>query len=120
MKGFQMAAPRLIDATKRAISPVAALLVAALSAAPAQAQNAEPKSSAEARIIVVGEGSVTVAPDYARIRSGVTTNAKTVKEASDANSKIMSSIIATLADAGIAKKDIQTSQFSIEPVYASP
>lgn len=115
-----MAAPGLIDATKRAISPVAALLVAALSAAPAQAQNAEPKSSAEARIIVVGEGSVTVAPDYARIRSGVTTNAKTVKEASDANSKIMSSIIATLADAGIAKKDIQTSQFSIEPVYASP
>jgi uncharacterized protein len=120
MKGFQMAAPGLIDATKRAISPVAALLVAALSAAPAQAQNAEPKSSAEARIIVVGEGGVTVAPDYARIRSGVTTNAKTVKEASDANSKIMSSIIATLADAGIAKKDIQTSQFSIEPVYASP
>jgi uncharacterized protein len=119
MKGFQMAAPGLIDATKRALSPVAALLVAALSAAPAQAQNAEPKSSAEARIIVVGEGSVTVAPDYARIRSGVTTNAKTVKEASDANSKIMSSIIATLADAGIAKKDIQTSQFSIEPVYAS-
>lgn len=32
----------------------------------------------------------------------------------------MSGMIAILVDAGIAKKDIQTSQFSIEPVYASP
>jgi uncharacterized protein YggE len=71
-------------------------------------------------VVVVGEGSVTVAPDFARIRSGVSTSAKTVKEASDANSKLMTSVIASLIDAGIAKKDIQTSEFSIEPVYASP
>jgi uncharacterized protein YggE len=71
-------------------------------------------------VVVVGEGNVTVAPDYARIRNGVSTSAKTVKEASDSNSKIMANIIAALADAGIAKKDIQTSEFSIEPVYASP
>ena len=32
----------------------------------------------------------------------------------------MTNIIAALAEAGIAKKDIQTSEFSIEPVYASP
>ena len=71
-------------------------------------------------MIVVGEGSVTVTPDYARISSGVTTSAKTVKEAGDTNAKIMTNIIQTLVDAGIAKKDIQTSQFSIEPVYVSP
>src|SRR5262249_5969330 len=68
----------------------------------------------------VGEGSVTVAPDYARIRSGVSTSAKTVKEASDANARLMANILATLADAGIAKKDIQTSEFSIMPVYGEP
>jgi uncharacterized protein len=114
-----MAAPGLLDrGTKLPILPVAALLAAAVSVMPAQAQDAAPKS--EARVIVVGEGSITVVPDYARIRSGVTSNAKTVKEASDANSKIMASIIAALADAGIAKKDIQTSEFSIEPVYAPP
>ena len=83
-----------------AISAVAALLVAALFLTPARAQSVEPKSPAEARVVVVGEGSVTVAPDYVRIRSGVSTYAKTVKEASDTN--------------------IQTSEFSIEPVYASP
>jgi uncharacterized protein YggE len=31
----------------------------------------------------------------------------------------MTNVIAALADAGIAKKDIQTSQFSIEPIYTS-
>jgi uncharacterized protein len=115
-----MAAPELIDTTKPAILPVAALLAAALSMTPAQAQNAAPKAPAQARVVVIGEGSVTVTPDHARIRSGVTSNAKTVKEASDANARIMSSMIAALGDAGIAKKDIQTSEFSIEPVYASP
>jgi uncharacterized protein len=115
-----MAAPGLLGTTKRAITPAAALLLAALSVLPAEAQTVEAKSAAEARVIVIGEGSVTMAPDYARIRSGVTTNAKTVKEASDSNSKVMAAMIAALADAGIAKKDMQTSEFSIEPVYTSP
>jgi uncharacterized protein YggE len=109
-----------IDKIKRRIFPVGVLIALTLSAAAAQAQTAQPKSPPEARVIVVGEGSVTVAPDSARIRTGVSTNAKAVKEASDTNAKLMVNIIATLADAGIAKKDIQTSEFSIEPVYASP
>ena len=95
-----MAASGIVDITKWAISAVAALLVAALFLTPARAQSVEPKSPAEARVVVVGEGSVTVAPDYVRIKSGVSTYAKTVKEASDTN--------------------IQTSEFSIEPAYASP
>src|SRR5215469_5572953 len=102
------------------ILPIIGGLAVAFFAATAQAQGAEPKSSPQARVIVVGEGSVTVTPDYARISSGVTTSAKTVKEAGDTNAKIMTNIIQTLVDAGIAKKDIQTSQFSIEPVYVSP
>ncbi len=97
---------------------VTVVLIAGPFAATAQAQTPEPPP--RARIVVVGEGSVTVAPDYARIRSGVSTSAKTVKEASGTNSKLMAGILAALADAGIAKKDIQTSEFSIEPVYASP
>ena len=57
-------------------------------------------------------------PNFAQIRSGVTTRAKTVKEAVEANSKLMVAIMAALKDAGIAEKDIQTSRFSIQPVYA--
>ena len=95
------------------------LLAAELFAAAAQAQTTEPTSPARARVVVVGEGSVTVAPDYARIRSGVSTSAKTAKEASDTNAKLMVNVMAALKDAGIANKDIQTSQFSIEPIYTS-
>jgi uncharacterized protein len=118
---FNMAAfEHAIHKIQRRILPVGALIAATLSVATAQAQSAEPMSPARARVVVVGEGSVTVVPDYAHIRSGVTTNARTVNEANDTNAKLMANIIAALADAGIAKKDIQTSEFSIEPVYVSP
>jgi uncharacterized protein YggE len=84
------------------------------------AQAQQPAAQPEARVIVVGEGSVQVAPDYAQIRGGVTTKGKTVKEATDANSKVMAAITAALLNAGIAQADIQTAQFSIQPVYAPP
>jgi uncharacterized protein len=97
----------------------AALAAAAILVAPcARAQ--QPTTQPDARVIVVGEGSVHVAPDYAQIRGGVTTKGKTVKEATDANSKLMAAVTAALLNAGIAQADIQTAQFSIQPVYAQP
>jgi uncharacterized protein YggE len=78
----------------------------------------QPQPAPEARIVVTGEGTVSVMPDYAQIRTGTTIRAKTVKEGVDANSKLMVAIIAALKDAGIAEKDIQTVRFSIQPVYA--
>lgn len=104
---------------QRGILPAGVLIAATLCVAAAQAQTAEARSASQARVVVVGEGSVTVTPDYARVRSGVTSEAKTVKQASDSNAKLMTNVIAALVDAGIAKKDIQTSQFSIEPIYTS-
>jgi uncharacterized protein len=95
----------------------AAVLAAALIVA-GQTHAQRPESPAESRITVIGIGSVHVAPDQARIRSGVTTRARTVKEASDANSKLMSTIMAALLGSGIAQTDIQTSRFSVQPVYA--
>lgn len=96
----------------------AAALLAAIvfgSAAPTQAQQLPP-----ARVIVTGEGEVTVAPDYAEITSGVTTRAKTAKEASDANSQQMAALDTALRNAGIAQNDIQTLRFSVAPVYGAP
>src|SRR5690349_9671602 len=110
MTGFRI----VVHIIQRSVFPC--LIAAALSVSPAQAQSTEPTSSARARVVVVGEGSVTVAPDYARIRSGVTTDGKTAKAASDANSKLMSTVIQALLNFGIARKDIQTAQFSIEPI----
>ena len=88
------------------------------AALPARADDTKP--APEARIIVIGEGSISAAPDHARITSGVTTRAKTAKEASDANAKAMAAILAALQSAGIEQKDVQTSRFSVQPVYTSP
>lgn len=111
-------------ATSRTMRPLAvrvALLTVCLLAAsaPVKAQQ-PPPALPPARVIVTGEGSVTVAPDYAEITSGVTTQAKTAKDATAANSTAMAAINAALQNAGIAQKDIQTSRFSVAPVYGPP
>lgn len=98
----------------------AAILAAAVFVATAQAQAQQPQSPPEGQVIVVGDGSTNVRPDYAQIRSGVTTRAKTVKEAIGANSTLMAAVTAALLGSGIAQKDIQTSQFSVQPFYAPP
>jgi uncharacterized protein len=100
-----------------ALLPAGVAFAAAVFAATCYAQAQEAKPAPEARIIVVGDGSVSARPDYARIRSGVTTHAKTAREASDANAKIMADINAALLNAGIEQKDIQTSFYSVQPAY---
>ena len=86
-------------------------------AATAQAQAQQPQSPPQGYVIVTGEGSVRVAPDHARVTAVVTTKAKTVKEATDANSKVMAAVTTALVESGVAQKDIQTARFSIHPVY---
>ena len=115
------AEPRLEALIRRVIArsflAMAAVVAAAAfpTASPALAQ--EPKSAAEARVIVFGEGSASVTPDYAQIRSGVTSNGKTAKEATDANSKLIAAVTAALLNAGVEQKDIRTSRFSVQPLY---
>jgi uncharacterized protein YggE len=101
---------------RREIFAFLAVIAAWSVAVPAQAQAPQPLP--QARIIVTGEGSVTIPPDYAQIRAGVTTRGKTAKEALDANSKLMTAVTAALQNSGVEQKDIQTARFSIEPVYA--
>jgi uncharacterized protein YggE len=111
-------AKRFAATSHRRLLIAAALAAAIFVAGPVHAQDQQ--SPPEGRIVVTGAGSVRVAPDYARISSGVTTKAKTVKEASDANAKVMGAITAALLDSGIAQTDIQTARFSVQPVYAPP
>ena len=108
-----------VDAGRCALLRAAAVFTVIFAAVlPARADDTKPVP--EARIIVIGEGSVSAAPDHARISSGVTSRAKTAKEASDANAKAMAAVLAALQSAGIDQKDIQTSRFSVQPVYTSP
>ena len=90
-----------------------ALVVAAASiAAPARAQTPPPAIS------VTGEASVSVPPDQAQIDGGLTTDAKTAREASEANNAAMGKVLLALKGAGIEEKDYQTSRLSLQPQYA--
>lgn len=70
-------------------------------------------------ISVNGEASISVPPDLAQIDSGVTTEAKTAREASEANNKAMGVVLLALKNAGIAEKDFQTSRLSLSPQTAA-
>jgi len=92
---------------------VAAIAAGTLLAAPALAQTAPP-----AMISVTGEATVSVPPDLAQIDAGVTTEAKTAREASDANNAAMGKVLLALKGAGIDENDYQTSRLSLQPQTA--
>jgi len=97
------------------VSIVAAAVAATLLAAPARAQSQADFPSA---ISVTGEAAVSVPPDLAQVDAGVTSDAKTAREASDANSAAMGKVLLALKSAGIEQKDYQTSRLSLQPEYA--
>jgi uncharacterized protein len=99
---------------------LAAFAFAAALPASAQPPPPPPPPMPPARVIVTGEASVSVPPDYAEITSGVTTQAKTAKAATDANTKAMAALNAALQQTGIAPSDIQTVRFTVSPVYGAP
>lgn len=95
----------LVLATAAAGAPQAAL-----------AQQSEPTP----RIVVSGEGTAEVAPDMAVTTLTVVREAETAREALDANSRAMAEILAAMQAEGIEERDLQTSNFSIEPKYVYP
>ena len=70
-------------------------------------------------ISVTGEARISVPPDMAQIDAGVTTDARTAREASDANNAAMGKVLLALKGAGIDEKDYQTSRLSLQPQYSS-
>ena len=91
---------------------LAAGIAATMLTAPSLAQIAPP-----AAISVTGEATVSVPPDMAQIDGGVTSEAKTAREASDANNTAMGKVLLALKGAGIEEKDVQTSRLQLQPQY---
>jgi uncharacterized protein YggE len=103
----------------------AAALVLALGAA------AAPLGGVQAQTAAAGEaafrattlnlsafGETRLAPDMATINLGVVTEAPTAQAAMQGNATRMTQVMAALKRGGVAEKDVQTSQLSVEPQYA--
>ncbi|MEP1209332.1 MAG: SIMPL domain-containing protein [Rhizobiaceae bacterium] len=90
-----------------------------LAMTPAQAQETMPKAQM-AVISVSATGSATAVPDLARLDLSVQREAKTARAALDANNKAMADVLKAMRDAGIEDRDLQTSNFNIQPRYHYP
>lgn len=78
-----------------------------------------PAQALDKLVTVTGQATVSVAPDVAEIRIGVTSHGKNAREASEANAKQMTAVMAAIKDRGISERDMQTSRLSLQPQYDS-
>lgn len=88
-------------------------LAMAMAAAPALADDAGP----DRQMTLQGRGEVTAKPDMATVSIGVVRQAKTAREALDANTTAMQEVLASLKAQGFEDRDVQTSNFSVSPRY---
>jgi uncharacterized protein len=98
----------------------ASLMGSSLGIARAQSPSPDPAWPVLQRtdsINVSGVGRVSISPDVADVRLGVTFRADTSKEAADLAANAMDAVIAALIEWGIAEADIQTTQLALNPVY---
>jgi len=68
-------------------------------------------------ITVAGEGRVSVMPDIAKIEIGAVIERPNVADAQRENTRIMNAFNEKLTGFGVEKKDTQTANYSIQPVY---
>jgi uncharacterized protein len=68
-------------------------------------------------IVVSGTGRVAVEPDIAELRLGVSVSRDSVTEARSEAARTMSAILEAVAAAGVAQRDVRTSQLSVQPRY---
>ena len=92
------------------------MLAAAIPAA-ASAQPAPTATIAGTRLDVVATGEASRVPDLARISAGVVAVAPTASAALAENGRRMAAVRAALRAAGIADRDVQTSQVELNPQY---
>jgi len=103
------------------LGAVTGLLVATTLAPVGGARPAAAATGAsEHTIAVSGTGTVTVKPDIADVRLGVSIQKPTVKEAQSAAAAAMTSVVAAIRKAGVAADDIQTTTVSLNSVYDYP
>jgi uncharacterized protein YggE len=89
-----------------------AILLLSVVLAAATAEVAAAGSTVE----TTGEGEVSLAPDQAMLSLGVTKDAPTAKQALDDNARVMTDVLAALAQAGFSPPDVATRAVSLTPL----
>ncbi len=74
----------------------------------------------ESTLTVSGRGEIAAAPDTGQIEIGVQIQQRTAEQAISANARQMGTVVDALMGLGIDPRDIQTSRFSVSPVYERP
>jgi hypothetical protein len=92
-----------------ALGALAALI---LGAAPAAADEDTPR-----RLVVNGTGEASARPDLAVISAGVVVQAETASAALADNTRAMNAVLEQLRGSGLPAEDVQTSQFSVTPLF---
>lgn len=109
MKTLMRSAAMALVITGAAVAPLSAM---------AQTAEASADSMFKATTLNLSAyGETKIAPDMATITLGVQTDAPTAAEALSQNAAKMNQVIAALKKGGIADRDIQTSNLSLNPQY---
>ena len=111
--GNLRSAPMIHTSKKYPLVLLGFMALAPLQAAPALAHDQPEKRT----IALVATGAIKTAPDKVDISTGVTSEAKSARVALDQNTEAMTKVVDALKAEGIESKDIQTTNFSVSPVY---
>ncbi len=102
-------------------TPTPTALFAAVSLLVALASPLRAEEKPMDRLITVSAtGYAYAEPDRASVSAGVAAEADTAAAALSANTELMQKVVAGLKESGVDAKDIQTSNFNVEPRYSNP
>lgn len=100
--------------------PAALLAAASLFFALTTTLHADEGKPMDRLITVSATGYAYAEPDRASLSAGVTAEGETAAAALSANTELMQKVVGGLKEAGVDAKDIQTSNFHLEPRYTHP
>jgi uncharacterized protein YggE len=101
-------------------SKMKSLLVLAVALGVTAMATAQTEKQEIPSIVVTGTGIVRADPDVAYVRLGVSSRARTAKEAQAQTNAAIAKFYAALDALRIDRKDIQTSQLTLNPYYDNP
>ncbi|MDQ2987010.1 MAG: SIMPL domain-containing protein [Armatimonadota bacterium] len=96
------------------------ILAAALAFGVSTMANAQSDKPETPSIVVTGNGVVRADPDVALVRLGVSSRARTAKDAQAQTNAAIAKFYTALDRLGIERKDIQTSQLTLNAFYNNP